>query len=248
MREQELAAGVTQADSEAYNRSKLRIRDLQTAESKSLRDWDRDFAFFTPALLYTCVPLAGAEPFHDFLKDYGQNVEIGKLSFDRPIFEISKIPEEVAWNHSLFLIEMQHAKAYFRWLGTLIFRDSPNKLLFRVRLTTLALKDPIAAEPSLIYVAAVNIETNRGCFYLKPTDNPLQERPSLQFTKFVFEDTKKMAEALHKEETNPYGEKAAILDQRYPNMGKCCKLEDLPASHQQELIEFVRRGKRLLRG
>jgi hypothetical protein len=196
-----VAAGIS--DGKQLNDEPTQIVDLDLHSAKSLGELLKDYTFYTPALLHLTVPFQ-VDPFDLFCAEYGQPVTRFSVRFDKPVFAGLTHPTgDTTWNYVLFGLPCEHWEAYQSWIGSCAFDDAQKKLLRRVRIQNLTIRDPLSAASKAIPVTALVIESNRGSFYYK-TD-PISWRPTATFdASLVYKDTVDFAEALAAGISNPY--------------------------------------------
>lgn len=257
--------GVTAAPA-GMSREQVELHRLKVGKATSLKDLTEEYAFYTPALVYTRVRLLGRDPWWQFLQEYGKEVFPLTLRFDKPIFSglhamiyrtgralakstsIANRPAvlDEAWNHVLYGMHKEHWDAYKAFMGTMAFVDRSLGLVTRIRYKDMDIADPLALSrvivtPSatpLLPITVFCLDTNKGCTWIEPSVQPLVTLPSLQSSAMVFDDTRAFALAVLNDEANPY---AAVDAAQPPELPQPAAIPDpvaLEALPEQQQSAF----------
>jgi len=129
-----------------------------TEKAATLEELAKDFALFTPALLYTAVPLMGCDPYATFTASKGLPPGEGLVqwNFRQPLF--AGLPGE--WAHALFALPRELFDEYIPWLFSAVFRDVRTGHVYVVRDSGVHVMDPKAKK--LQAVVALCVESSLG--------------------------------------------------------------------------------------
>lgn len=205
----------------------VEARKLSVSSAATLRDLEKDYFCFTPALFYMFVRLNGLEPFADFVQDYGQEVWPFSIQFDRPVFKGLEVGDNPYWNHTLYFMDREHGIPYVEWMLLNAFLDRENAVLSRVRYRNIWIADALkmsqsAVIPSrmpIVQVMVFCLETSKGNYYIKPGFDPLLDLPSLKTQRTVFKDTAAFASAIWRGDSDPYAAAEAAVAGPGENLG-----------------------------
>lgn len=184
---------------------------LRVGAAKSLKELDRDYGFFTPALLYMRLRLRGVDPLHGFLRECPSATPF-TLSFNQPVFAGLELPGNKFWNHHLMAIERQHWDSLMQWAVSLTLSDPELGLVARVRPMMVRIVDPLfasrnpflSAPPPMVEVGAFALDTNRGCVWIEEDAKQPFLPPRVVNTNDVFRDTGVLANAITAGDANPF--------------------------------------------
>ena len=201
--------------------------ELRVGAAKALVELEKDFAFYTPALIHLTIPLT-FDPFGAFLQEYNKEVKQFSVRFDEQVFKGLIHPNgDESWNYVLFGMEREHWDSYRKWLGTCAFNEPGRKLLRRIRTQEFVIADPLAAESGVhkdLTITAFVVESNKGSFYFLHTGvmgfmDVVHDIPTATFDKDTYPDTVMFADAINAGESDPYGkiEESSAFGSGWPN-------------------------------
>jgi hypothetical protein len=245
-------------------KEKLQPRVLRVGNASGLRELQRDYAFYTPALIYMKIRLLGRDPLSQFIQEYGQEVLPFSIRFNKPIFHGLNLGRDTSWNYVLFGVERQHWEPFKSFMGTMAFVDRQLKLFARVRTKEIRLADPLFFERATILPEKLPVidatvfclDTNQGCAWINMRGDPLLDLPELTTTDKVFEDTAAFAKAVFDDTVNPYVAANSTQPPEVAPRGvdplqprEATPIESLPREKQSSLQALVRqyheqRGKK----
>lgn len=209
--------GVTYSG-EGVSREVVERVQARVSAAATLKELDKEFAFYTPALVYTDIRLNGVDPYADFLNDRDGEVDSISIKFNMQIFDGMEVGSDGEWNHVLFGIDRSAWPDLAAFMGRIGFVDRDYNIVYRIRMQELDIPDPLffdraAVLPDkcpMVTIAAFVLDTSEGCTYLS-TPKVVLERPAVVRTKNAFDDTVSFAKELLSGSSNPdpYGTKNA---------------------------------------
>lgn len=250
----------------AASAAELQTHALRVGRAGSLKELEQEYGFFTPALLYLRVRLAGIDPLQTFIREYGKAAAAFTLNFDRPVFRGLAYGGNTYWNHHLMAVQREHWLPLMHWARSVAFLDPKTQLLTRVRPMLVTLADPLflaraSVLPSQLPVVDVGVlalDTSQGGVWIEEGATPA-ELPGVVLSGEAFRDTLVFADAVFKNENNPWRKveedrldaslglspSEAWLLEHYRNESPAQPtgrqdLSQLPESEQREIRELLR--------
>lgn len=196
-----LEHGVQQVGKIAEPRRPMEALKISTAAT--LKELAAEYVFFTPALLYTLLPLGDRDPLAEFVALTNCPVEPVWLNFQREILPGLADP---AWTHRIGLFRRDQWQLLREFFGRAAFSDQATGLVARVRWQEITIPDPIAMERAIhvpdrgwatVTVHNMALETTQYRAYIYGG----------QFTydHNVPDDAALFAKAVRREHEDPYG-------------------------------------------
>lgn len=203
--------GVTQGP-QSFPPGQVQAKRLQISKATNLRELADEYAFYTPGLLFSRIPLA-PDLTASFIEERGIETIPFTLTVERPIFDGLECPHnhDPSWNYVLYAMEREHWHAFLAYIGTVAINYPAQRTIWRVRTQELLIFDPfgtitLATRPTrddAVPVTAFVLESDKGCWLF----NDLGTRPCAFFDKKMrFPDTAAFTRAIQQEKSNPYGE------------------------------------------
>lgn len=239
--------GVTQAPTiSAAERTPIQLAKI--SQSAKLGDL-KEYAWFTPALLYMYVPLT-RDPLADFQVEHQLELQVFSFRFEKPIFRGLDVRNDSQWNHVLYGVEADKCEQLLEHLGTVgfMFNNVEPAVLCRLRTQPLEIIDPLVIDrgrtislpADAVSITALCLDTSRGCYYFRTQGDRLpgdfrprllpHHRPRAVFSDKPFDDTVKLTKALRSGHARPYD---AVLPEAAP------ELQQRVAAEQQEKDSHV---------
>ena len=238
--------GVTAA-SGGVSKDHVNPQALKINQATRLKDLSREYAFYTPALIYMKIRLMGRDPMSQFIAEYGKQVVPFSLKFAKPVFHGLNLDRDTSWNYVLFGVEREHWEAYKSFMGTMAFTDRQLKFFTRIRTKEIVIADPLFFERATVLPARLPLldltvfclDSNQGCAWIEMGVNPLLDLPQLTTTDNVYPDTAAFAKAVLTDAANPYAaaDVARPPDVPVPKLERRepIPMESLPSSKQSAL-------------
>ena len=236
-------------------KEKVQPHIVKFSQATDLADLSKEYAFYTPALLYMKVRLAGRDPFSQFVREYGREVVPISMRFNKPVFRGLNLGQDTSWNNVLFGMEVEHWPAFVSFMGTMAFLDRNIGRLTRLRTRQFHVADPLYFEKAIVLppvipvvsVTAFCLDTNQGCAWIEPGAHPLLDLPELRTTAKVFKDTAAFAASVLGEKNDPYVDVNSARPPEPVPRGvdplpaqAPIDIESLPGSHRAALQDLVR--------
>jgi hypothetical protein len=124
---------------------------MSFGEAKSLRGFEKEYVFFTPALLYLVCGLNDL-PFADLMVAKNRDIDIFFHKFYRRIFSGLEVSGtgDTSWNHVLFASRASDWKDISDWLVSIVAMDPTTNSIFSVAEQSLMIDDPLEADRAVI--------------------------------------------------------------------------------------------------
>jgi len=158
-----------------------------------------DYALFTPALVYLTTPF-DVDPFVMYAQETGISLPLEKFTNGKACFGnlySTTVTSKENWNTVLYALPKEFWPSFCNWFATCAFRTADGRLR-RVRTQEIALHDSGCES---VPVVAFTVETNEGSFYLQKKESIFVARFD---TELKYNDTILLADAVNREEPNPY--------------------------------------------
>lgn len=177
----------TQTGPEVDPLGRLYKRELPLRGTRSLKQLQAEYAFFTPAILYV-LGIVTDQPLLDFLWEYRQPVPFYFRKFRLPLFAGLDIEGDAAWNHGLWAVEKEHWPVFLDFYCSLKISNRPLRRMFGIGLQELTIIDPVALErqgfvqqlPTL-RIAAFGVDGNTLRAAFATGSDPLTQPPRLHY-------------------------------------------------------------------
>jgi len=163
----------------------VEARQAALSRAARLNDLSEELAFYTPAVINLCLPLA-PDPTPSFCEEAGEGVYAQSMQFSQPIFEDLDLRGDPSWNYVLYAMPRLNWDSYLRYMGSVCFQHGPNSA--RLRFQELDILDPLQADrlivghtlPDTVKIMAFVIESTSGCVYFNPINvGGIPSRPRL---------------------------------------------------------------------
>jgi len=141
-----------------------------------------DFRFFTPGILYSFSRFDRSLS-SEFSVEIGKPVRFIAEFFSRPLFRGLAAPSaDDDWNKTLFGIEVEHWDRFCSWCNGVALADPALGGFLRVGVQKLHIADPLFLDrtlilppvPPMIEVAAMCVDSTRGCWVFEDEGNVLE--------------------------------------------------------------------------
>lgn len=163
---------------------------LPVGRATDLRGLAREYAFFTPAVLYLHAGFRDA-PLADLCATTGVDVRFYYHKFARPVFAGLEAPSNgnPDWNFVLWAVQLDHWPLVSDWLVSVTLTYAETREVAGIGQQELDVYDPLAADRAvilaptlpLVRVAAFGLNGSRCRAYLAPPADPVAGRPTLAF-------------------------------------------------------------------
>ena len=172
----------------------LILNPPKASPMSSLAGVAKEFAIFTPALVYAKLPEV-PNFLGDFSAESGVDVQVFSKIMPEQIFTGLEVDGDTTWNYVLFFMELTHWGAFLSFMSTVGFLNRDEALLYRVRPQDIKIKDVCAKNvlpTATLPITAFCMESNEGCWYFET--GPNHPMPRVTYTIKTYDDTIKMFE------------------------------------------------------
>lgn len=175
---------------EPAEQSEVPFAPLPPLAGSSLSEYQKEFVFFTPALLYLYGGFTN-NILQDFVAQYEQGSSFTVAFFayqaKQPIFQGLEIKADMSWNYYLFGVRRIHWLAFESFMLSLALVN--KDLLIRVGLQEIEIADPmllgrysvVPTNPPLVTVIGFGVNSTEGAVAFEPGDHPLLDPPKIAF-------------------------------------------------------------------
>lgn len=139
--------------------------------AKSLKELEKEFAFISPALLYTHGHL-DKDVFQVFVNENKYFERVGVLDFNEPIFKLSS-KTLVDWSRRLIIVERELLPHLVKYLNEIGILDREKESFFKALLYDLPILDPLwvlrknPGSPQSVSVGVVGLDGNKCRWILR---------------------------------------------------------------------------------
>lgn len=167
---------------------RVRKYPLRTGSAESLAALQREYRFFTPAILYR-LAVINDQPLADLMWELGRDVPVYFKKFPWRLFRGLELPDgDADWNHVLWAV-----RADTDWgpladfYCSLAVRNHERDETYRVGLQEVEVVDPLALErhglagaaPATVVVSAFGVSATRFLAAFRAEGDPLMDPPRL---------------------------------------------------------------------
>ena len=165
---------------------------LPTVAGASLAEYQQEFRFFTPALLYLYGGFSN-NIFQDFVNQYQHTTNLRIAFFvyqaKHPIFQGLEAGTDPVWNYHLFGLRRVHWTAFESFMLSVALAKMEEGVLIRIGYQEVEIADPIVLDRQrivptnlpLVTVVSYGVNSTKGAVALRSGTHPLMDPPRIAF-------------------------------------------------------------------
>jgi hypothetical protein len=125
---------------------RVKKHELRLGRAESLASLQKEYVFFTPALLYV-LSVVDDRPLCDLMWELGRDIPIYFKKFTWPMFRrLETADGDTAWNHALWAVRPDHWDYLLDFYCSMAIRNHERKQLYRVAAQDVLVVDPLVVE------------------------------------------------------------------------------------------------------